>query len=217
MSYYRVVPMLTMIVSMAVAQNAPIVKPLNIDFKNRAYFYATAAPLATVEGYGGWGRSDNLYQPVTDQTHLANKNLVVLLKPEERHVLAEKYSGFALYVINATNDTLFFQAQDSRLNMKLQAQDKNGTWRDIEYLPSSWCGNSYHQLYLPSRFQWLFTVPEYTGTRKTKIRAALGYQASRGADEQWIYSNEIDGRVNPGQFDKMPNYKPNGIMDPYTN
>ncbi len=217
MRNYLVLPMLTMVASMAAAQNAANLNPLNIDFKNRGYFYAASTPLASVAGYGGWGGSDNLYRPVTEQTYLDNNKLFVLLKPEERHAVAEKFSGFALYVINATDDTVFFKAQDSRLNMKLQARDMNGAWRDIEYLPSSWCGNSYHHLYLPSRYQWLFTVPEYTGTLKTKIRAALGYQASRGADEQWIYSNEMDGSVNPGQFDKVPKYKTNGLMDPYNN
>ena len=28
-------------------------------------------------------------------------------------------------------------------------QSENGAWRDIEHLPGSWCGNSYHQVTLP--------------------------------------------------------------------
>lgn len=109
----------------------------------------------------------------------------------------------------------FFQAQDSRLNLHLQAQGKKGNWRDIEYLPSSWCGNSYHTLYLPAGYQWSFAVPEYTGTLKTHIRAVLGYKQALDTEEQLLYSNEIESSVNPDQFDKMATYKPNGIMDPY--
>ena len=30
-----------------------------------------------------------------------------------------------------------------------------------------------------------------------------------------IYSNEIEGSVNPGQFWNKKRYHPNGIMDPY--
>lgn len=211
------VTLLVVAAGMASAQPPSTVKPLNIHYKNRGHFYASSAPLQSTAGFGGWADSDNLYQPVRNQPQGMGNKLIVLLKPEERHTLADKFSGFAAYVINTTNDTIFFQAQDSRLNMKLQAQDKKGEWRDIEYLPNSWCGNSYHHVYLPARYQWMFTVPEYTGTLKTKLRAILGYKLEMDAEEQWLYSNEIDGSVNPGQFTRMPKYTPNGLMDPYNN
>lgn len=201
----------------ALAQQTTSLKPLNINFKNRAYFYAASAPLQAAAGLGGWADSGNLYEPVSETIQPAANNLIVLLKPNEPRVFAEKFSGFALYIINQTNDTIFFEAQDSRLNMKLQAQDKNGNWRDIEYQPNSWCGNSYHHVYLPAGYQWTFAVPQYTGTLKTHIRAVLGYKPGLDTEEQLLYSNEIEGSVNPGQFDKMPKYKPNGIMDPYNN
>jgi hypothetical protein len=212
-----ILPALVLLIGIATAQQVTTLKPLNINFKNRGYCYAASAHLKSAAGFGGWGGSDNLYQPVSTSNELADNTLKVVLKPEERHAFAAKLAGFALYVINATNDTIFFEAQDSRLNLKLQAQDKKGEWRDIEYLPGSWCGNSYHHVYLPSRYQWMFVVPEYAGTLRTKIRAALGYQTGLRSDEQWLYSNEIEGSVNPDQFDKMPKYKPNGIMDPYNN
>lgn len=209
--------LLMMVAEMASAQQSPVLKPLNIDYKNRGYFYASSAPLEAAAGFGGWGVSDNLYQAITEKNPLPGNTLSVVLKPAEKIAIAQKISGFALYIINSTNDTIFFNAQDSRLNMKLQALDKKGEWRDIEYLPSSWCGNSYHHVYLPAHYQWKFMVPEYTGTLKTRIRATLGFKSSLTADEQWMYSNEIEGSVNPGQFDKMPKYSPNGIMDPYDN
>lgn len=199
------------------AQQTTGLKPLNINFKNRAYCYAASAPLQAAAGFGGWGRSDNIYQPVDDTGKSSPNKLIVLLKPDEPRVFAENFAGFALYVINQTSDTIFFDAQDSRLNMKLQARDKKGEWRDIEYLPSSWCGNSYHHVYLPAGYQWQFTVPEYTGSFRTNIRAVLAYKLDLDTEEQLLYSNEIEGSVNPGQFDKMPKYKPNGIMDPYNN
>jgi len=203
------------IAHLSFAQPTTGLKPLNINFKNRAYFYAASAPLPAAAGFGGWAQSDNLYETVEEKSQ-PNK-LIVLLNPNEPRVFAEKFSGFALYIINQTNDTIFFDAQDSRLNMKLQAQDKNGKWLDIEYLPSSWCGNSYHHVYLPSGHQWTFTVPEYTGTLKTHLRAVLSYKLGLDTEGQLLYSNEIEGSVNPGQFDRMPKYKPNGIMDPYNN
>lgn len=114
-------------------------------------------------------------------------------------------------------DTIFFDAQDSRLTMKLQAIDRNGDWRDIEYLPSSWCGNSYHFLYLPTDHYWKFVIPVYHGKIKTRIRAALSYKKSIVGASLWLYSNEFEGSINAGQFSKLPKYSPKGIMDPYNN
>jgi len=199
------------------AQQTAGLKPLNINFKNRAYCYAASAPLPAVAGFGGWGGSNNIYQPVSARDQSFPNELILLLKPDEPQVFAENFAGFTLYIINQTSDTIFFEAQDSRLNMILQARDKKGEWRDIEYLPSSWCGNSYHQVYLPADYQWQFTVPEYSGSLKTNIRAVLAYKLGLDTEEQLLYSNEIEGSVNPGQFDKMPKYKPNGLIDPYNN
>lgn len=48
---------------------------LNIDFKNRGYFYAASAPLVSTVGYGGWGGSDNLYQALEEHPNMQKINL----------------------------------------------------------------------------------------------------------------------------------------------
>lgn len=217
MKPFALLAVVMLVISVCCAQNDAVLKPLKIDFKNRGYFYASSVPLKSTRGLGGWGGSDNRYQQLTTQNFFEESKLSVILRVEEPAVFAGKYAGYALYVVNARNDTVFFEAQDSRLDMKLQALDKDGEWRDIEYLPGSWCGNSYHQLYLPSHYFWKFAVPEYKGTLKTRIRAALSYLTAQSASAQWIYSNEIEGSVNKGQFTKIPKYQPNGMMDPYDN
>jgi hypothetical protein len=204
------------VVGMTYAQQSTALKPLRINFKNRGYFYASSAPHTAAAGLGGWAESGNMYTAVTDQNY-STGGLIVLLKPDESRTIAEKFEGFAVYIINQTDDTVFFDAQDSRINMKLQAKNKKGEWSDIEYLPSSWCGNSYHNVYLPANYQWSFTAPRYEGTLKTHIRAVLGYKKNLEAEEQWLYSNEIAGSVNPGQFNQTRKYEPAGIMDPYDN
>lgn len=192
-------------------------EPLNINFKNRAYFHAASQPLESVAGFGGWAESGNMYRALTFPSSYETGKLTVYIDQNQPSVFAEKYRGHTLYVVNMLTDTLFFAAQDSRLNMKLQAQDSKGEWKDIEYIPSSWCGNSYHTLYLPSSYYWTFSIPVYEGKIKTRIRAALSWKRSREADEQWVYSNEFSGSINSGQFSKMPKYTPGGIMDPYNN
>ena len=126
-----------------------------------------------------------------------------------------RYPGARLYVVNSTSDTIRFEAQDSRLDIKMQAIDKTGTWRDIEYLPNSWCGNSYHEIELLSGYYFSFSIPVYKGSVKTKLRAELKYLDPKTGKEAIMYSNEFKGSVNPGQFWRKLEYTPSNIMDPY--
>src|SRR6185295_4954029 len=94
---------------------------LDIKFKARGYFYVgTARP-------GVLGRSGQVA-------------LVAL--PEERADF-EHYPGFKVMLVNGTRATVSFETQDRRVNIVREARDAAGRWRPIEYLPNSWCGNSY--------------------------------------------------------------------------
>ena len=197
-----------------------LLKPLNIDFMNRGYIYASAPrvdELAGVGGWGGQGRSINDPQKIPLLNNFESNALNIVLDPEAPEVFGEKYKGIKLYIANTTGDTVYFSAQDSRLYVNLQAMDLDGKWKSIEYLPGSWCGNSYHTLYLPARHQWEFAVPVYEGVIKTRIRARVEYDTGPGYDDEQvvIYSNEIEGTVNPGQFWRKQRYYPAGLMDPY--
>jgi hypothetical protein len=99
--------------------------------------------------------------------------------------------------------------------MKIQALDKQGQWNDIEYLPSSWCGNSYHHVKLAPGSYWSFVMPVYEGEIKTKLRAELDHIGDDRECGKTIYSNEIEGSINPAQFWNKTTYYPNGLMDPY--
>ena len=191
--------------------------PLNIDFMNRGYFYAQ---LSIKEESGGWAESPNRAQPASVPG--ASKSFFIKIDTTAENVFQNFYKGYNVYVVNNSGKKIIFNAQDSRLNMVLQALDQNGVWRDIEYLPSSWCGNSYHTLELKSKEQWSFTMPLYEGVFATKIRAALSYidpddktTEMYNRKQLTIYSNEINGSVNPGQFWRKPGYNRQGLMDPY--
>lgn len=192
-------------------------KPLNIDYMNRGYFNAYSRPENPEDNYGGgWAISPNLPEDISGQKFPQNSLAVTI--DTTRIDTFYRYMGYELFVSNTTIDTRHFDAQDSRLYLNLQAQDKHGEWRDIEYFPGSWCGNSYHKLKLLPNTFWRFTIPDYHGEFKTKIRAKLKVINKLHPDEEEIvYSNIINGSVNPGQFwNKMP-YRPVGIMDPYYN
>jgi WG containing repeat len=194
---------------------------LNIDFMNRGYFVAHANIKSS---HGGQARNTkSLPQPITSTTSIPNNQLSILVNTENKERIFQDYNGVSVFVSNNTKDTIRFNTQDHRLYMKVQAQNKNGEWQDIEFLPNSWCGNSYYSLpLLPNHF-WAFKTPVYEGDFKTKLRIELKYidpldkseERFKEKKELIIYSNEYDGSVNPGQFWRKRGYTPSGFMDPY--
>lgn len=194
-----------------VAQKAP--PPLNIDFMLRGNFYAASPYSEKYNGFGGWGKSDNYAHKITKaQPPFESNKIQLKAKPQEAKIAYGKSRGFALYLANTTPDTLVLSAADSRLNMLIQAQDSLGNWRNITYLPSSHCGNSYHSVFLAPGEYWNFTVPNMEGEIRTKMRILL--KAPRGSTAD-IISNEYEGGVNPAQFWRQDGYTPASILDPY--
>lgn len=189
---------------------------LNIDYMKRGYFYAYSTPSKDSDyRTGGWGRSENIPVRIKDSS-LPKGNLLLVADTSKHVAIHNSYKALNLYVCNNTSDTLQFNAQDSRLYLKLQALNQSGEWVDIEYLPSSWCGNSYHVLKLEPGYQWNFVFPDYRGSIKTRIRARLAYiHKNDRHNEKLIYSNEFSGSVNPAQFWNKERYTARNIMDPY--
>ncbi len=184
---------------------------LNIDYMLRGDFYAASQSSEQFDGHGGWGGSSNYAKKIGVNSSFETGK--IQLKVDSAIQKNKKnYHGFALMLANTTQDTLVLEAQDSRIYMYLQAKDSSDTWRDIMYLPSSWCGNSYHKVFLAPGEYWDFTVPAMEGDIHTKLRVALKTQSS-GAPE--FTSNEFEGGINPAQFWRKEGYSPASIMEPY--
>jgi hypothetical protein len=200
------------------ASAKPAAKPLNIDYMSRGYFYAKGPDRKDLAGYGGWSGSDNEARPFQSQVPFKKNDLGLFISGN-----SETWQGFSkgrkVYLSNASHDTMYFPAQDSRLYMKVQAKDPAGEWRDIEYLPGSWCGNSYHTLALNPAQYWDFVMPLYEGSMPAKLRIRLEYRITsklyEGNRNEVLYSNEVEGSVNPAQFWRKREHHLNGIMDPY--
>ena len=63
---------------------------------------------------------------------------------------------------------------------------------------------------------WKFVIPKFEGEIPTKLRIELQYiDALHPKEDKVIYSNIIDGTINPGQLWNKEKYYPQGIMDPY--
>lgn len=189
---------------------------LNIDYMNRGYFYASSTYIEELAGLGGWGGSANNFKKIPAKHSFKMDALSMQVQTNARARWSKTYQGMNLYIVNTEKDTIYFDAQDSRLYLKIQAKDKNGLWKDIEYLPGSWCGNSYHTLFLPPDHHWEFVIPVYEGEFKTQLRAELVYKRDINKEEESIlYSTAFEGSINPGQFWRKNQYMPAEIMDPY--
>ncbi len=181
-------------------------KPLNVKFMLRGYCYAGSR--SDKHALGGFGSSDNAAKRITTQ-HSGTRSLALLALPDNIVSFNKSYRGFRLLLINGTKSEVAFAASDSRLPIIQEALDSKGRWRPVEYLPESWCGNSYHRVFLPARHYWQFAVPAYTGKQRSRLRFVLQQQRP-------IYSNEIEGSINPTQFTKKQGHTPTNLMDPYS-
>jgi len=193
-----------------------VIRELNIDFMNRGYFTAYSSPGVNGDYSNGWAQSPNIPVRATGEEGFMPNTFRVFIDTTAVIPLAAGFGGYRVAVSNMQKDTIKFNAQDSRLYMVMQAMTTDGKWKDIEYTPRSWCGNSYHQIALEPGSYWTFTAAKYSGEIKTKMRIRLLYvDPSNEKISLTAYSNEINGSINPAQFWNKREYYPNGIMDPY--
>lgn len=180
--------------------------PLNIDYQNSGYFYASSKSFTKIEN------GSSIFNGVNDT---AINRLKVHVE-NDTTIWRRNIAGHSVYVSNTTTDTAYFAAQDSRIEMLVQAQDEKGQWRDIEFLPNSSCGYSFKTLSLPNGCYWQFVVPMYEGAIKTKLRIKCTYKWHKKSKEtETVFSNEWEGSINPAQLWRMVEYTPAGLMDPY--
>jgi len=201
-----ILPLLILLSSqIAQSQTKPI---LNVDYMLRGHLYAKSS-LKDTEAPGGFGGSDNAPRKFGKAHNFSRGQLSIVVDTTEIVTFTNQYSGYRLYIVNGLKSTVEFNAADSRLSAFAEAY-VDGKWQPIEYLPSSWCGNSYHQLYLQSGEYWEFAVPRFDGDKLTKIRYNL-----KLADGNSIYSNSYSAMINDGQLTEKQSHTPIGIMDSY--
>ena len=185
---------------------------LDIKFKLRGYFYAGTS-IVDSTALGEFYEDRNSPKKITAEIsgYSKSNDLEIVVKTDLKVKIEKEILGFKVYVINKSDSIRELPAQDSRLYLKRQVFYKN-EWRDIEYLPSSWCGNSYHSVFIKSNEYWDFKAPCLVGKIDAKFRFELFVD-----DELTIYSNEFEGSFNKKQLEKEQGHKPTGIMDPYNN
>ncbi len=203
------VPLIGLIWTFFTFGEAPRLEPLDVQYMLRGYFRA-GSKIKDDQALGGFGTSDNLPRELGEDPQIKHTGLALLAFPEDSVSFQGEALGFRVMLANATGEVVALSASDSRLSIVREALDAEGEWRPIEYLPSSWCGNSYHQVFLGADEYWEFAAPIYSGRLPTRMRFKLA-----DAEEGVIYSNEFEGWVNAEQFTEKEGHTPTSIMDPY--
>lgn len=191
---------------------------LDVDYKLRGYFYVGTSQVDTT-ALGGFYADNNTPKPVNSMVKKISKpnSFQVIVQADSIVAFTEKTAGFKVFVINTSDSVVKLPAQDSRIYLKRQVFYKN-EWQDIEYLPSSWCGNSYHSVFINPNEYWDLEAPCIEGKIPAKFRFQLQIDNSATVfNDPIIYSNEFYGSFNKSQLTKEEGHQPMGIMDPYEN
>lgn len=173
-------------------------RDLNINYMLPGNMYAQSS-MEDEDALGGFGGSNNKAHKIKTTDHFIEEGLFLKIDTLQTATLNDTYNAYLFYIVNKTDSIARFEASDSRLDVLAEVWYKN-KWQPIEYLASSWCGNSYHVNYLASNEYWSFVIPKFAGKIKTKLR----YKLMLGNGEN-IYSNEIMTSINKKQLTKKPN------------
>jgi hypothetical protein len=146
----------------------------------RGHIYAQSS-IDDSTALGGYGKSSNSPKEIQDSLQFSETGFFLKIDTSRILSVEGKYNGYKFFIANKSDSTVKLDASDSRLSIVAEVFYK-GKWQPIEYLPSSWCGNSYHRVYLKENEYWEFEVPKFKGRIKTKLR----YRLEIGNDE-FIY------------------------------
>lgn len=176
---------------------------LDINEAIPGYFYA-GSNLGDSTYSNGFYESPNYPKPLAaiNQDVEGADSLRLIALPDSVATFRAGISGFKVFLINQTDRSISIDAEDSRLDIIRQVYYK-GQWRNIEYLPHSWCGNSYHKMILDAGKFWDFTAPCIVGKIPAKSRfVLLRYQQTP------LISNTFNGSFNRGQIAKKGKTNP---------
>lgn len=178
-----------------------------------------------------------LVRSSTDPGTVANENPVVTPRPltqvsqpiqfdiiDEPMVWAERFAGFKVRMTNISDADINLTAHDGSIDVVQQARDRDGNWRDLEYKPNYFCGNSYARWVFRAGTAWEFIAPRFTGRFTTELRFAFVDASARYADPAVaakhplgvMYSQTFIGSINDSQFTRRRHRRwHRGEVDPY--
>jgi len=180
---------------------------MNINYMLSGQIYAGSS-IKDFNALGGFGGSKLLPKKITAEQAFNSEAFYLKIDTAKTITYAQKYNGYKLFIVNKSDSTVALNASDSRLYVVAEAFVKE-EWQAIEYLTSSWCGNSYHQVFIKSDEYWDFNIPKFSGKLKAKMRYRL-----KLPDGTFIYSNEVNTKINKKQLTERKRDNSRKIVDP---
>lgn len=110
---------------------------VNVRFMVRGYCHAGTRK-TDQDALGGFGPSQNYPVPVPSEVQVKDGELQIVAEPSVLTVFGKSHKGMRLLLVNMTEEGAWFDASDSRISIVQEAQDEDGAWKPIEYLPQSW-------------------------------------------------------------------------------
>lgn len=135
---------------------------------------------------------------ISNEIFLDCDDLFLYINTYEQITFKKYFNGYKLYLTNKTDSTIKLGTIDGTLPIIAQVFHDN-EWQNIEYLYSSWCGNSYYDVKLYKDEFWSFDIPKYSGEYSTKLRYIMHLDEQRA-----IFSNEIEICFNLSQLVNKP-------------
>jgi hypothetical protein len=154
---------------------------------------------------GGYGESDN---GPTAAPRVAHTGGLYLHIDRDAAVRWRGHAGVRVRLVNGGAEIATLRAQDSRIDLVQQVR-VDAAWRDLEHLPKSWCGNSFHTVSLPAGAAWVLDLPRYAGPIDADLRVVLRH------DGLEVASAPFRGGVTAGQLaGERGADTPRDVMDP---
>ncbi len=203
------------------------IEALNIDYKLRSRLYVRSFPIYPFDNLKD---SFSTYSPkrIIPNFNFPTNNISIIVHPDLPDTTLptdadpSRILGFKAYLANTTKQDIHFNTLDGCLYGRIQALNKEGIWLPITYLGSTGCGNSFYSQMLNKNHYWELIIPKFIGEFKTKLRVELKYikpnqekNIYRLDNEIFIYSNEFEGSINPGQLWFYYNYDWGIFTEPF--
>jgi hypothetical protein len=150
-------------------------------------WYCAGSNVIDDKALGGFGPCDNLPKKYTNGFPAPDGQVSLLAFPDEI-VEREGHKLISLRLVNRSNQVVGFVACNSQLYI-VQESRHFGQWRPLEGFPQSWCGNSFHRVFLEPNEYWDF----YGRRQKDEIlrfRLERGGGIGVGGQGESLFSNE---------------------------
>jgi hypothetical protein len=165
-------------------------------------WYCAGSKLTDEEAPGGFGPCDNFPKKCTNDFPGTKGELSLVAYPAEVADFGKR-KAIVLRLVNRTEEVAGFSACDSRIYVVQEALDSTRQWKPLEQFPhTSFCGNSYHRVFLEPNEYWEFFALPRDGSFKTRLRFRLeqGGESGIAAGGKALYSNEYEGSIDPATF-----------------